>query len=142
MNKFAVKAAHALCALGLGLALAGSVQAATSSDEAIIERIKPLGQVCIAGDDSCGGAAAAAPAATAARSGEEVFKASCAACHATGVLNAPKSGTADWEPRVAQGMDTLMTHAINGFNAMPPRGTCATCSDDELQAAIKFMSGM
>lgn len=140
MNKFAVKAAHALCAFGLGLALAGSVQAATASDEAIIERIKPIGQVCIEGDDSCGGAVAAAPAGGA-RSGEDVYKTSCAACHGTGVLGAPKSGTADWAPRLEKGIDTLLNHAINGFNAMPPKGTCASCSDDELEAAIHFMSG-
>ena len=63
MNKFAAKAVKALAALGLGVALASSVQAATS-DEAIIERIKPVGNVCVEGDDSCGGASAAPAAAS------------------------------------------------------------------------------
>lgn len=136
MNKFT----SALCALGLGMALASSVNAATGND-AIAERLKPLGQVCMEGDDSCGGAAAAAAAATGggARSGADVYNASCAACHAIGVAGAPKFGSADWTDRAAKGMDTLMANAINGINAMPPRGTCASCSDDEIKGAIEHM---
>ncbi|MCV6590831.1 MAG: c-type cytochrome [Marinobacterium sp.] len=134
MNKFT----SALCALGLGIALAGSVNAATGSN-AIAERIKPLGSVCLEGDDSCGGAAAAA-AGGGARSGAEIYTASCAACHAIGVAGAPKFGSAaDWGPRAANGMDSLLANAINGINAMPPRGTCATCSDDDIQSAIQHM---
>ncbi|MFP3459052.1 c-type cytochrome, partial [Psychrobacter sp. SIMBA_152] len=51
----------------------------------------------------------------------------------------PKSAD-DWAPRIAKGKDTLLDHAINGFNAMPPRGTCMDCSDDEISAAIDFMT--
>ncbi|MBP0049453.1 cytochrome c5 family protein [Marinobacterium sp. AK62] len=123
------------------MALTASVQAATD-EEAIIERIKPVGSVCVQGDDSCGGAAAAAPAAAAggARSGEEIYTGKCAACHASGVLGAPKFGTNEMQLRLDEkGMETLLSHAINGFNAMPPRGTCADCSDDEIQAAIDHM---
>lgn len=139
MNKFAAKAASALCAFGLGMALTASVQAATA-EEAIIERIKPVGSVCVQGDDSCGGAAAAAPAAGGARSGEEIYTAKCAACHGSGVLGAPKFGTNEMQLRLDEkGMETLMSHAINGFNAMPPRGTCADCSDEDIQAAVDHM---
>lgn len=139
MNKFAAKAASALCAFGLGMALTASVQAATA-EEAIIERIKPVGSVCVQGDDSCGGAAAAAPAAGGARSGEEIYTGKCAACHGSGVLGAPKFGTNEMQLRLDEkGMETLMSHAINGFNAMPPRGTCADCSDEEIQAAVDHM---
>ena len=137
VNKFT----SALCALGLGMALASSVNAATGND-AIAERIMPLGNVCMEGDDSCGGAAAAAAAAAGggARSGADIYTASCAACHAIGVAGAPKFGSAaDWGPRAANGMDSLMANAINGINAMPPRGTCASCSDDEIKAAIEHM---
>jgi cytochrome c5 len=56
------------------------------------------------------------------------------------VAGAPKTGVAaDWAPRIAQGEDTLVTHAINGIRGMPPRGTCATCSDDEIRNAVKHM---
>jgi cytochrome c5 len=85
-------------------------------------------------------AAAPAPVATAARSGEEVYNAQCAMCHATGAAGAPKFGNAaEWGPRAATGIDALMQSALNGKNAMPPRGLCATCSDDELQAAVEYM---
>lgn len=141
MNKFAANAVKALAALGLGLALTSSIQAATS-DEAIIERIKPIGEVCVQGDENCGGASAAAAAASSggARSGEEIYSASCTTCHAAGIIGAPKFGTSAMADRLAEkGMDTLMNHALNGFNAMPARGTCATCSDDEIKSAIEYM---
>ena len=46
---------------------------------------------------------------------------------------------AAWGPRAATGMDALMNSALNGKNAMPARGLCGTCSDDELQAAVEYM---
>lgn len=75
------------------------------------------------------------------RSGEEVYNTACVACHATALLNAPKpNDAAAWEPRLAQGMDTVMKHTIEGFNGtMPPRGTCFACSDEELRAAVEYM---
>ena len=140
MNKFAANAVKALAALGLGLALASSVQAATS-DEAIIERIKPVGNVCVEGDDSCGGAAAPVAAAGGARSGEDVYNGKCFACHGSGVLGAPKANTSEFSDRLAaKGIEKLLDHAINGFNSMPPKGTCADGSDDELKAAIEFIA--
>jgi cytochrome c5 len=56
------------------------------------------------------------------------------------VAGAPKTGVAaDWAPRIAPAEDTLVTNAINGIRGMPPRGTCATCSDDEIRNAVKHM---
>ncbi|MDF4603827.1 c-type cytochrome, partial [Vibrio parahaemolyticus] len=50
------------------------------------------------------------------------------------------SGNADdWAPRIAQGKDVLVKHALEGFNAMPAKGTCMDCSDDEIIAAIDHM---
>ncbi len=135
MSKFAAKAISALFAVALGF-LATSTMANTDND-AIAERIKPVGSVCVEGDD-CGGAAAA-PAAGGARSGADVYSASCAACHASGVLDAPKFGTSDWADRANKGLETLVSNAINGINAMPPRGTCASCSDDEIKASVEHM---
>ncbi|MBD1582408.1 c-type cytochrome [Pseudoalteromonas sp. S16_S37] len=104
------------------------------TEEAIQKRLAPIGEVYLAGADS---AAEAAP--TGPRSGEQVYQAACFACHGTGALGAPKSAD-DWVPRLAKGKDVLLDHAINGFNAMPPRGTCMNCSDDEIAAAIDFMT--
>ena len=135
MSKFAAKAISALFAVALGF-LATSTMANTDN-AAIAERIKPVGSVCVEGND-CGGAVAPA-AAAGARSGADVYAASCAACHASGVLDAPKFGTSDWADRANKGLETLVSNAINGINAMPPRGTCASCSDDEIKAAVEHM---
>jgi cytochrome c5 len=112
--------------------------AQTDREKAIAERLKPMGEVCIEGKGNC---AAPAPAVAAGpRTGEQVYGAACIACHSSGVAGAPKMGVAaDWAPRIAQGEDTLVTHAINGIRGMPPRGTCATCSDDEIRNAVKHM---
>jgi cytochrome c5 len=74
------------------------------------------------------------------RSGETVYTSNCMACHATGAAGAPKLGdAAAWAPRIAAGMATLMKNAINGLNAMPPKGLCMTCSDAELTAAVEYI---
>ncbi|MFN2337928.1 MAG: cytochrome c5 family protein [Gammaproteobacteria bacterium] len=84
--------------------------------------------------------AAAAQPATASGKGKEIYQASCFACHGTGAAGAPKLGDqAAWAPRIDKGMDTLMQHTLNGFNAMPPKGTCMACSDDDLKAAVEYM---
>lgn len=88
--------------------------------------------------------AAAAPAAAGATTanagaGEALFKSTCSACHATGAAGAPKFGDkAAWAPRIAQGIPTLVQHAIQGKNAMPPRGG-STASDDQIKAAVEYM---
>ncbi len=82
---------------------------------------------------------AAAPAAG--KSGEEVYKAVCAMCHGTGLMNAPKFGDKGlWEPRIAQGYDTLVKNAVNGIRTMPAKGGNASLSDAEVAAAVKYMA--
>ncbi|KAB1460448.1 c-type cytochrome [Vibrio panuliri] len=102
--------------------------------DAIAERIKPVGDVYLAGSEPV----AAVP--TGPRDGATVYGTFCTACHSTGVSGAPKTGNADdWAPRIAQGRSVLNDHAINGFNAMPAKGSCMDCSDDEIIAAIDHM---
>ncbi|GHD40702.1 Cytochrome c5 [Marinobacter persicus] len=134
-----MKRVLAVVLLGFGLA-AGTALA--SVEDEIRERIKPVGEVCLQGEEC--GAESAAPAESAssggARSGSEVYNAACAACHASGAAGAPIMGDAGaWAPRIEKGMETLTDHAINGFNAMPARGACSDCSDDEIVAAIEYM---
>lgn len=107
----------------------------------VLENIKPVGQVYIAGESEPEPEPAAAMTEAAGpRSGDAVYNASCAACHGTGAAGAPKTGdAAAWAPRIAQGMDKLMANATNGLNAMPPKGLCMTCSNDELQAAVDYI---
>ncbi|MEZ5559293.1 MAG: c-type cytochrome [Pseudomonadales bacterium] len=107
-----------------------------TADE-IRERLQPFGSLCRAGED-CGQASAAA--ASGPMSGEAVYNQYCFACHMAGVGGAPVFGDAEaWSPRIAKGLDTLWQHTQNGFNAMPPKGTCMGCSDDELRGAMDYM---
>ena len=110
-------------------------------EEVVLENIKPVGQVYVAGESEPEPEpAAAATAAAGPKSGDEVYNSSCVTCHGTGVAGAPKLGDAAvWAPRIAKGMDTLMSNATNGLNAMPPKGLCMACSDAELQAAVEYM---
>ena len=77
----------------------------------------------------------------AAQDPEAVFKRSCGVCHNGQLPMAPKKGdAAAWEPRLKQGMDTLVQHVTNGFNAMPPRGMCMDCTAEDYKATIEWMS--
>lgn len=72
--------------------------------------------------------------------GQKTYQTSCQACHATGAAGAPKLGDkAAWAPRIATGVDAMLAVAIKGKGAMPPKGACASCSDDDLKAAIEYM---
>lgn len=72
--------------------------------------------------------------------GEAVYNQACMACHMTGAAGAPILGDeAAWAPRMEKGIDTLYTHAIEGFNAMPPKGGQMGLSDEEVKAAVDFM---
>ncbi|MDO8267162.1 MAG: c-type cytochrome [Moraxellaceae bacterium] len=145
----------------LGLSVAGSALAAKTtkdvsphalgdrsvySERSTIERITAVGRVCVEGKECEGApvaAVAAAPAAGgAARSGDAVYNASCAGCHGTGAAGAPKVGDKGaWGSRISQGKPTLYKHALAGIRAMPPKGMCMTCSDDEIKAAVDYMVG-
>jgi cytochrome c5 len=72
--------------------------------------------------------------------GKATYETTCSVCHATGVANAPKFGDkAAWKDRIAKGMDTLYTHALKGFNAMPPKGGNMALSDADVKAAVDYM---
>ena len=107
------------------------------TDAEIRERLNPLGSLCRAGEQ-CGAATAAA--ASGPQSGEDVYNQFCFACHATGASDAPLFADGDaWAPRIAKGMDALMSSTVNGIGVMPAKGTCMNCSDDELQAAVDYI---
>lgn len=127
--------------IAVAVLFAGVAYAADEHDQALVERIKAVGQVCQAG----GNCDAAAPAATgggakaaAARSGADIVAKNCAMCHGTpGIPGAPKT-SAEWKTRVdAKGIDGIVASATKGLNAMPPKGMCMDCSPAELKAAIE-----
>jgi len=116
-----------------------SVAADHLSSHSVEKRITPTGSVYKSGDDV---PVATAPVVEASgpRTGEEIYNATCIVCHGTGVAGAPKLGdVASWASRIAAGVESLLNNSINGLNAMPPKGTCADCSDDEISEAVKYM---
>lgn len=74
------------------------------------------------------------------RPGKQVYDSSCAACHAAGVLQAPKPGTPqDWAEREKQGLEVLLSHALKGFKNMPAKGGNPAIKDKEIENAIIYM---
>jgi cytochrome c5 len=99
--------------------------------ESVAARIQPVGRLEF-------GAPAAAPGA---RSGEEIVKATCAACHQTGAANAPKLGNAaEWAPRIKTGFNTMVQSVIKGKGAMPPKAGDASLTESEISRAVAFMA--
>ena len=73
---------------------------------------------------------------------EQKYMASCFACHSTGAAGAPKVGAgmmSDWEPRLGKGLDAVVANAINGVNAMPAKGLCYDCNEDDIRALVEYM---
>lgn len=72
---------------------------------------------------------------------QERYNSSCTFCHTSGAAGAPKAhNEAAWKPLMAKGMGILVKHVKEGYNAMPPKGMCNDCSDDEYRALIEYMS--
>lgn len=81
-----------------------------------------------------------AVAGTANADGKKIYDTKCFTCHATGVAGAPKFGDkAAWAPRIAAGDAAMMEIVMKGKGAMPPKGTCMDCSDEDLKGAVKYM---
>jgi len=165
LKKVAVGVTGVLMLFAAGVA---RVSAEGDSRADVLERIQPVGYAQPSGAPESAAAAPApapvptaepapAPVATAepapvpaaeagatAVDGQAVFGKACIVCHGAGVASAPKLGdAAAWAPRIAQGKDTLLTHALNGFQGssgmMPPKGGFTNLSDDEVSAAIDYM---
>ena len=141
-KKISIKIISLTTILLLGLFSTVSVYSAANPDQAIIDRIKPAGEVCVEGKE-CGNimsVASTSAGSSGARSGEDIYKSSCFGCHGTGAAGAPKLGdAAAWKARGGQGLDGLTKSAIAGIGAMPPRGTCSSCSDDDIKATVKYI---
>lgn len=115
---------------------------------AVNERIAPAGRVVLDGekveDEADVAAVVGAEAAPAMMTGPQVYNAACIACHGGGIAGAPKTGEkAAWSARIAAGMDTLNSNAINGLQGsagyMPPKGGRADLSDEEIILAVEYL---
>lgn len=149
----------------LMLPFAALMASSTMAQSSTADIIAPVGQVCLAGEPCVGqpasgastataSSATSAPAPAAAPAADTpaaapaetdfdvaaAYNQSCMACHTTGAAGAPKIGdAAAWETRLEKGMDAVMNNVLNGINAMPARGLCMSCSDDQLAALVDYM---
>ncbi len=120
----------------------------------VAARLAPAGAV-YAGDTGRAAMAAAQEAAAKAAAadvafggstdGKVIYEGLCHSCHTAGVAGAPKLGDKSaWAPRIAQGIDTLVQHAINGYhgpdgNFMPPKGGMPSLNDEQVAATVKWI---
>ena len=108
-----------------------AVDPAALEPNVVAARIQPVGSVEVID----------ANAPKVVKSGDEVIKAVCGACHTTGAANAPKIGDkAGWAPRLKLGLDGLLKTSIAGKGAMPARGGVPDLSDLEIARAIVVMA--
>lgn len=144
----------------------GETEPSLGDEAEIAERIAPVGRVNVAAAHALPAtegqgaqpaeprsepetlAEATGPAASGgADKGKSVYDSACLVCHAAGVAGAPKVGDKEaWAPRIAQGTDTLVKHAIEGLQGstgvMPPKGGRDDLSDDDVKAAVLYMVGL
>ncbi|MDX1403580.1 MAG: c-type cytochrome [Woeseiaceae bacterium] len=117
--------------------------------ETVADRIRPFGRVKFPGEEhgpdelKVDEVPQAEPHATT-LSGPQVFNEACIVCHGNGIGGAPMlNARAPWEPRIAQGIDTLYRHAIEGYTGsagyMPPKGARLDLSDGEVREAVDYM---
>ena len=128
--------------IGLTASLfSATVFAQTMSEGDIEARIAPVGDVYLDGEIVTANTVTESDEPAGPRSGEKIYNTYCVACHATGAAGAPIKGDGvAWKDRVAQGEEVLIKHALEGFNvAMPARGTCSDCTDDEIAETVKFL---
>lgn len=123
--------------------IAGTVYALDDFDKQELQkRIKPVGQVRVQGKNQQQAVAAAVVAEPVKQApGEAVYQQYCSVCHKGGLAGAPKyHDQADWKPRLAnKNLEQLTASAIKGLNAMPARGTCGECSDEQIKEAVAYM---
>lgn len=130
-----------LAALGVMAGTSSAFAQEEAARNAIAERLAPVGQLCLQGQD-CG--TASAPPAAASSGGDDIdggdiYSNVCAACHETGAAGAPIRGDEEaWAERTEQGFATLLDHSINGIGAMPARGGNPNLSDEEIEAATLY----
>jgi cytochrome c5 len=131
--------------------IAGNTTSANRAVDEVFQRelaarIGPVGRVAVAGEDNSALAPPSAEpvAAVADLAGEAVYNQACVACHGAGIAGAPKLGDkAAWAARIAQGMDTLHLHSLQGYQGkagyMPPKGGRTDLSDQSVINAVDYM---
>tara|TARA_R110002124_G_scaffold174233_4_gene341852 strand:+ start:9968 stop:10399 length:432 start_codon:yes stop_codon:yes gene_type:complete len=109
-----------------------------SREDSIAERLAPIGNVYLSGGSSLDTKIEKKLSKDA---GVKRYKSMCFACHDTGASGAPKVGDkALWANRIkSQSIETIYKHAIEGYKAMPAKGGCISCADEEIKMAVDYM---
>jgi cytochrome c5 len=132
----------ALCYF-IGLLSFGVFAQDSVSKEQIEQRIQPVGQVTIADSKQINNPETIEPKTAAEKSnnGQSTYERFCIVCHRDGLAGAPKfADEKDWKQRLTgKTIDDLLASVNKGLNAMPAKGTCVECSDEDLKAAIQYM---
>jgi len=118
--------------------------------DSVLQRVAPVGQEAVAGQDNSA-LAIKAPAGAAAntalavpKDGKALFEAVCSACHGAGIAGAPKAGDKSaWGPRIAEGKATLYQHALQGYTGktgtMPAKGGRTDLPDPLIKQGVDYM---
>lgn len=139
MRTLTLKRLNFFCYSALAAATLCHADDGTMSAAAINQRTLPVGQVHLEGQ-TINATPTIVGRPTVMRSAEDIYNTACHVCHSSGVAGSPKLGDKSaWAPRIQQGEATLFAHAIAGYKLMPARGTCDTCSDEEIKATVKHM---
>lgn len=111
--------------------LSGSLE-----EDSINERLAPMGKVKLDNASNTKDTVSKNPLG----GPKKIYKKYCAACHDAGYLGSPKLGdNASWGARAAQGLEELILSAINGINAMPAKGNCNKCTEEDIRDTVKYM---
>lgn len=120
----------------VALIATGALIADHMKPETIDKRTKPVGKVKVKE-----AVAATATAASGPRAPKVIVETYCIACHGAGMPGAAKIGDKEaWAAKLEKGKEQVMANAIAGINAMPARGLCMDCTDDELWSSIEYMA--
>lgn len=125
----------AVC-LALMLQACGSEQPSTDTSAVVdTNTVANTAEVATQADDSAGQSSDSQAIVA-------LYQKSCIACHNIGAAGAPRTGdVAAWASRIAEvGMDGLVANSINGIGAMPPKGLCGTCTEEQIRDLIVYMS--
>ena len=117
---------------------------APSLYDALIEKLtEPQGEVCVEGhtcEQTANTSQTASSGIAGERTAEDIYQIGCHSCHTAGVAGAPKIGfKSDWEARLSSGVQGLVKNAYNGYGAMPAKGLCLDCSEEEIEQAVRYM---
>lgn len=128
------------------------VEESRAAQIALEQRIAPAGAVyagetgraaMLAAEDAAKAAAATQVAYDGTLDGSVIYGNLCGACHTSGAGGAPKLEKGEWSARIAQGMDVLVKHAIEGYQGeagvMPAKGGNLALTDEQVKVAVEFM---